>query len=192
MQTYINYKNVKEIGNNKGWNDATFEAEMRKIGFQYGHAWCSYFVKHIWNNFDIRCRGKTFASISPSVITTYNNFKSYIENTTLGLNGGSLVIWQSKTNQNSGHIGLFIADKGNGNILTLEGNTDTDGSREGDGIYLKKRKFIACGFNFMGFVNCDYNSDFEDWLLDNVDFHNNQWHNKEYAYNHIENKERQV
>lgn len=38
------------------------------------------------------------------------------------------------------HIGLAIADESNGMVTTVEGNTDSSGSREGGGVYRKRRK----------------------------------------------------
>lgn len=37
------------------------------------------------------------------------------------------------------HIGLAIADESGGRVQTVEGNTDSSGSREGGGVYLKSR-----------------------------------------------------
>lgn len=37
------------------------------------------------------------------------------------------------------HIGLAIADEANGYVATVEGNTDSSGSREGGGVYKKHR-----------------------------------------------------
>lgn len=38
------------------------------------------------------------------------------------------------------HIGLAVEDAKNGYVATVEGNTDSAGSREGGGVYLKVRK----------------------------------------------------
>lgn len=38
------------------------------------------------------------------------------------------------------HIGVAIADESGGYVKTVEGNTDSSGSREGGGVYEKKRK----------------------------------------------------
>jgi hypothetical protein len=38
------------------------------------------------------------------------------------------------------HIGLAIEDEKNGSVKTVEGNTDTSGSREGGGVYVQNRK----------------------------------------------------
>ena len=38
------------------------------------------------------------------------------------------------------HCGIVITDDDKGTITTVEGNTGADGSRNGDGVYLKRRK----------------------------------------------------
>lgn len=38
------------------------------------------------------------------------------------------------------HCGIAIDDEENGYIKTVEGNTNADGSRDGDGVFLKNRK----------------------------------------------------
>lgn len=37
------------------------------------------------------------------------------------------------------HIGIVTAPSDNGVVMTVEGNTNADGSREGDGVYAKRR-----------------------------------------------------
>lgn len=37
------------------------------------------------------------------------------------------------------HIGIVTAPSENGVVMTVEGNTNADGSREGDGVYAKRR-----------------------------------------------------
>ena len=43
------------------------------------------------------------------------------------------------------HITLVAGDARNGRLPTIEANTDSGGSREGDGIYEKTRSFASCG-----------------------------------------------
>ena len=38
------------------------------------------------------------------------------------------------------HIGIVEAESGPHRVITIEGNTNADGSREGDGVYRKNRK----------------------------------------------------
>lgn len=38
------------------------------------------------------------------------------------------------------HIGIVEAESGPNKVITIEGNTNADGSREGDGVYRRTRK----------------------------------------------------
>lgn len=42
--------------------------------------------------------------------------------------------------RSASHCGIVITDDDKGIITTVEGNTGADGSRNGDGVYLKRRK----------------------------------------------------
>lgn len=51
---------------------------------------------------------------------------------------GDLVCWDFNGSKASGtHIGLATSDEENGKFNTIEGNTNGEGSREGDGVYAK-------------------------------------------------------
>jgi len=50
-----------------------------------------------------------------------------------GIRSGDIVIFTFS------HIGLAIADESGGQVPTIEGNTDSSGSREGGGVYRKQR-----------------------------------------------------
>jgi hypothetical protein len=44
------------------------------------------------------------------------------------------------------HIGIVVSDYAGGAVIqTIEGNTNGDGSREGDGVYRKTRSLSFCG-----------------------------------------------
>jgi len=170
----IDYKNIREIGNNQGFNDKNFENKMKDIGFLKGMSWCSLFVKHIWKEFGITCANKDYKDISASVMSTFNNFKMHITTTLSSeLTAGSIVIWQSKSSKNKGHTGIFIKQIDNDTIICLEGNTSEDGKREGDGVYFKQRKYKDCGFNFMGFVLANKNDAFDNFIVNNLNYFRN-------------------
>lgn len=50
---------------------------------------------------------------------------------------GMLVGWSKGSN---GHIGVAIANATDGRIFTIEGNTDAQGTPEGDGMYRRVRR----------------------------------------------------
>lgn len=175
MQQHI-LKRIKETGNNSGWTDPDFQQEMKNHGWAKGFAWCAIFTKYIWDRFNITSTNqKNHKDISINVMQTYNRFKSISTLNPEGLEPGSLVIWQSKKNATSGHIGIYLGSLDNETIVTLEGNTDADGSREGDGIYIKKRIFKNCGFTFKGFIPCSHSEFFTEYIEQNINIKGWKW-----------------
>jgi len=53
---------------------------------------------------------------------------------------------------NISHIGIAVSDAANGSVMTVEGNTNQAGSREGDGVYKKIRSLsgIRSRIRFVG------------------------------------------
>lgn len=99
---------------------------------------------------------------------TFNKMKQITTKDISNIAPGSLVCWQSKKNVTAGHIGVFLHKIDDDTIITLEGNTDADGTREGDGIYIKKRNFKSTGMNFKGFIPVEENEDIKQYIADNV------------------------
>lgn len=65
---------------------------------------------------------------------------------------GCVIIWQHGTST-SGHTGIFTGFDKNGNLLTIEGNTNGAGSRDGDGVFSKTRNPVADGeLKVVGFL----------------------------------------
>ncbi|PWG78593.1 hypothetical protein DDR33_21770, partial [Pararcticibacter amylolyticus] len=48
------------------------------------------------------------------------------------------------------HVG-FVDDWGDKYVVTVEGNTNEAGSREGDGVY-RKRRFISCIYKVVKYL----------------------------------------
>jgi hypothetical protein len=176
----INYRNIKELGNNSSFSDKLFQTKMGEVGWRSGLAWCLFFAKHIWKEFKIKnIKGFDYKKFSGHCVATYNANRDVATKDTSGLLAGSLILWQSKSNSNSGHAGIFLKQIDAETILTLEGNTSKDrngvADREGDGVYLKVRKYRNCGFNFLGFIGATEQIEFQSWLQKNINFEKNSW-----------------
>jgi hypothetical protein len=70
------------------------------------------------------------------------------------------VIWQRYENGVKtwkGHAGLVINVLANGSFETIEGNTNSAGSREGDSVQIKIRTMAKRmdGLNILGFVTIE-------------------------------------
>lgn len=157
----------EEISGNVGFKTPWFHKAMVSVGFQRSHPWCSYFAELCWKEGYravypnkpeiIQLLDQLF---SGSVIKTRNNFvgagKIHGFDFTRNAQPGSLVIWQSATNPAFGHIGIVEKVFGN-NLHTIEGNTDTNGSREGLAVAKKIRSINfnknKTGLDLLGFIS---------------------------------------
>jgi hypothetical protein len=130
---------------------------LKAAGHNNGEAWCSYFQEAVFceafpdKNAELR---KLF---SASTIQTYKNFvaeKYDVHDYPLV---GDLVIWQrykEGVKQWQGHAGLVINVHSDGSFSTIEGNTNSAGSREGDSVQYKIRRLtrMKTGLNVLGFI----------------------------------------
>lgn len=132
---------IKEVGNNAGFNHPTFEKMMKNIGWYKGAPWCAFFLKLIYSIAEIENKitgfsptaynksnvvftnGKKYKDIKPGDAGTlsYNKFKN-VKGRFKGI----------------GHAFIIKSQKGNA-VVTIEGNTDSGASREGNGVYEKIR-----------------------------------------------------
>lgn len=132
----------KEIAGNKAFNDKKFEALMKKVGWSEGQAWCAYFTELVYklaiepdvekwdNNPTIKYLNKTF---SAGAVKTFDNFAGTAEFTfSRTPRPGDLICFRKYHGGNpswEGHIG--IVEDVNSFIKTIEGNTNSQGGREG-------------------------------------------------------------
>lgn len=139
----------KEISGNLGFEDEKFESLMKDVGWQKNQAWCAYFTELVWKqayeNYD-KSRIKELDKLfSAGAVKTYNNFKNfgYTVNETPSV--GAVVIWQYYKDRKphwSGHAGIVTKIYSDDSDLfeTIEGNTNSQGGREGIEVAKKERK----------------------------------------------------
>jgi len=143
IRTAKKYIGQKEIPVNQGFADKRFFAKMQSIGFNKGMQWCNLFVRLVFaetfeNNSEyydklIGNKLNWFKSDYKGLVTslctlTYKQFK----NDTSGLfqvsnkpSLGALVIWQSTTKPDAGHIGIVMLFNSE-YMITIEGNANYD------------------------------------------------------------------
>lgn len=156
------YVGFQEKPGNKGWYDKAFEKGMRLIGFQTGHAWCAYFTEKVW--FDSFTALKDTDHLegleklfSGSTQKTFSNIKKHGEEYGFGIHyvpqPGDVVIWYNAKKTWQGHAAIVLAVLDNDKIITIEGNTNGAGSREGDGVFQKTRNIKRNGdLKLKGFI----------------------------------------
>jgi len=140
------FEGIKEIGDNQGFDNKQFERMMIDVGWWRGAAWCAFSLKLIYQLAGIKT---TVTGWSP---TAYN--KKHIIFTDGKLyemikpgDSGTLSYAKYRNNPKRfkaiGHAFIIKKTIGNSAVVTGEGNTDGNGSREGNGFYEKIRPLNA-------------------------------------------------
>lgn len=123
----------EENGSNRGY---MVDIYNREIGVTLGSPWCGSFIGSnlTWQGVDNphSARAKDYA-LEKDIIwraKRKNNPK---------LEAGDVLTWYYSNLGRVGHAGFYIETDKNNYFITIEGNTNGNGSREGDGVYKKKR-----------------------------------------------------
>ena len=145
VQLADSFEGIKEVGNNQGFNNKQYEQMMLNVGWWRGAAWCAFALKLIYKLAGIP---STVTGWSPTaynkrhVIYTDGKLREPIrpgDAGTLSYNK----FRNTKRYKAIGHAFLVKKAIGNSAVLTGEGNTNGDGSREGNGFYEKIRPLNA-------------------------------------------------
>lgn len=144
----LKYVGEKEITGNMGFVDPVFEKRMREIGFDDGDAWCCLFAELVWREYykdDERVLKLFDVLFSDSCIATLSNFRVTEFKVNHEPSPGSIMIMQRYKKEEDqymatwqGHAGIIV-DIMNNEIVTVEGNTNSQGGREGVEVALKTR-----------------------------------------------------
>lgn len=133
--SYDSQVGIRELtGNNDG---KEVEKYLASCGLKKGFPWCAAFVN--WNL--LEC-GISLDISGPAYVPSYFK-KSWLVYERGSINkrppqSGDLIgIWFESKGRLA-HIGFFDRSEGDFYII-VEGNTNEEGSREGDGVYRKKR-----------------------------------------------------
>ena len=153
--TALSYVDKEEVKGNQGFKDQVFENLMKKIGWELGDAWCAYFVELAWFMSGI----SEDDLFSGGAVKTWNNFDKSEDYTCNQIpEVGSIMIMQRYKNglpDWRGHAGVVVAIQG-GQIVTVEGNTNSKGGREGIEVALKIRALNVDnnhGLRMRGFIH---------------------------------------
>jgi hypothetical protein len=164
IQSALSFLGQEETDGNSGFINPEFQAEMQRVGWQKGEAWCATFAELVFSK---AYQGSPLLTeleklFSKSAVQTYLNFdksdwKTQNENGTPIMVPvvGALAVWRMG-NSSAGHIGVVVNVISPTEFETVEGNTNDDGSREGVEVAIKKRKvtygMLKNRLNLLGFV----------------------------------------
>lgn len=133
------FEGIKEVGNNAGFNNETFEKMMREIGWKGGEQWCMYFAKNVYVQSLPKLSEHFKKVLSGSTQGSFNKIENgdseYLEVVKEGSPKiGDIVIWQRQTDKSKGHAGIVIdVSDGGKKFKAMEGNTNFDPEFGGDG-----------------------------------------------------------
>ncbi|GAA4275945.1 hypothetical protein GCM10022259_06690 [Aquimarina mytili] len=147
-ELYDSQVGVRETGgDNQGAHVAMY---LASVGLDPGYAWCAAFVSWCYQNAGVNAPVSgwvpSYALMSNRIYERGKFLKKKPQT------GDVFMIWYPNLNRPA-HIG-FVDQWGATWITTVEGNTNTNGSREGDGVYRKRRlkKQVWAVSNFVGSV----------------------------------------
>jgi hypothetical protein len=155
------YIGQTEFKGNLGFKDPCFDEKMREVGFQDTHAWCAYFQELVFKEAYPEKFVELDKLFSASAVQTFKNFRDagYLIGEVPQID--TLVIWQNYKDgkaQWTGHAGIVSKVLDQETFLSIEGNTNNDGSREGIKVAERTRKVIPDvknGLKVLGFIQID-------------------------------------
>lgn len=136
VQAYLKEVGVREL---TGKNDGVrVEAYLRSVGARRGQPWCAAFVSYILRSCGVDApRSAWSPAFFPSRNIVFHrqkkpDFKS------VAIQPGQVFGIYFRNMNRIAHVG-FVHRKHKNAIVTIEGNTNGAGSREGNGVYEKIR-----------------------------------------------------
>lgn len=146
LETANSFVGQKEISGNMGFKQPFFLRLMESIGWKKSWAWCSMFCKLVYTEASkkVGVDPKLITKyISPSVQQTRANFIKAgfpLQTDWTKVKPGAYISWVSSKDKSKGHTGILIEFlEGGKKMKTIEGNTNAEGSREGDSVAVKIR-----------------------------------------------------
>lgn len=148
----------KEKPGNTGFLDKQLEADMIAVGWAPGWAWCACIQeKWAWEAFPA-IKDKIKGIFVPSAVNTFRNLVKAGYTYSMKPAVGALVYWQKMDNGKelwAGHAGVVSRVISDTEFYSIEGNTNSAGSREGDSVQEKQRvvrSVVHDGLKVIGFV----------------------------------------
>jgi len=148
----------KEKKGNTGFEDPQLEKDMIAVGWANGWAWCACILeKWVWQAFPER-KQEVKGLFVPSAVNTYKNLVGSGYDRTMIPEVGRLVFWQKMDDGKAlwtGHCGIVSEVINETTFKSIEGNTNSAGSREGDSVQEKTRTVnlqVTDGLKVIGFI----------------------------------------
>jgi hypothetical protein len=149
-----------ETTGNAGFVNPAFEKRMKSVGFEPGMAWCALFAELCWTEAFAELHPELLPEIAarftPAAVPTLNSFRlSRLFMVGTVPKPGAVVIWRHSTSGWQGHAGIVVSAEKDV-FVTIEGNTNAAGGREGIEVALKTRQLdwrkLPNRLNLAGFI----------------------------------------
>jgi hypothetical protein len=126
------FNGQKEVGKNAG---PFVTKVLASVGLKPGYAWCASFVSYVFSKAGVKAGPKfNRARVKSWVDWAHREGRLYYS----APKRGDLFAWIN--DDLTGHIGFVLSELDfAGEFRSLEGNTNSGGSREGDGVYKRTR-----------------------------------------------------
>jgi len=111
-------------GNNDGLR---VEAYLASVNLRKGQPWCAAYVSWLFAEAGL---AKPRSGWSPDLFPSSRLARSALPGNLIGIYSSEL--------KRIAHVGMIMKQDGDW-IVSCEGNTNVNGSREGDGVYIKRR-----------------------------------------------------
>ena len=143
-------KKVKGRGN-VGFVDSAFEAMMKSVGWQSSQAWCAFYVKLVLMqlfSFDKEWLSKNIGGSALQNLINVQNLNKKGDKKYLAFTKGKLQVGDifCAKRTKGGHTGIIvqILDEKTNYCETIEGNTDSTQTGEGDKVK-KLKRYLTVG-----------------------------------------------
>ena len=136
----------EKTGNNDG---ERIEMYLKSTGLGKGYAWCAAFVTWTFQQAGVKTVRSAYSPdwFKKNVVYTRGETKSYTAKK------GDVFGLYFPEKKRIAHVGFIHAQEGD-YYITVEGNTNQAGSREGDGVY-KKRRPKRTIYKVADYVSCE-------------------------------------
>jgi hypothetical protein len=136
---------------NVGFVDSAFEAMMKAVGWQSSQAWCAYYVKLVLIqlfSFDREWLSKNIGGSSLQNLINVQNLNKKGDKRYIAFTSGKLQVGDifCAKRIKGGHTGIIvqILDEKTNYCETIEGNTDSTKTGEGDKVK-KLKRYLTVG-----------------------------------------------
>ena len=162
VEIAMNYLGQEEVSGNMGFEDSMFEKKMKAVGWEKRQAWCAYFTELVWKEAYresypdlVLTLDKLFSGSAVKTWVNFNNSKQFASGRIPGV--GSVVVWQNYIDGKPdwrGHAGIVTSVYAE-RFISVEGNSNSEGGREGIEIAIQKRRMLFDndnGLRLKGFI----------------------------------------